>query len=318
MSKTRNRGNGEGSIFKRQDGGPWYITWYDHAGKRREQCTKTTDKTTAQRILAGKLTDVALRREGIIDPRQESLVIQSNRAIDEHLAGFRAMMEARQRTEKHVRNTIAFCREICTDAGFETPNDIAADGLNKFLADMKAKGKAPRTLQGRVVAMKSFTKWLTDHGKLSHDPLRTVKAPSVKADRRLRRRMLSPAEWPYLRSATLTSGSRAGMNPLERVALYATAVQTGLRSNELRSLTKADLFLAGDAPYVRCKSENTKNGQEAKQYIQADLAEELRRIVTNKTPTAAVFSMPSEWDVAAMLRGDLADGAQAMARRREP
>ena len=50
MSRKRNRGNGEGSIFKRQDGGPWYITWYDHAGKRREHCTKTTDKTTAQRI----------------------------------------------------------------------------------------------------------------------------------------------------------------------------------------------------------------------------------------------------------------------------
>ena len=96
------------------------------------------------------------------------------------------------------------------------------------------------------------------------------------------------------------------MNPLERVALYATAIQTGLRSAELRSLTKCDLFLAGEKPYVRCKADDTKNGQEARQYIQADLAEELRRIVATKAPTAPVFNMPSEWDVAAMLRGDLA------------
>src|SRR5688572_10173298 len=58
MSRKRNRGNGEGSIFKRQDGGPWYITWYGADGKRKTHCAKTTDKATAQRILADKLADV--------------------------------------------------------------------------------------------------------------------------------------------------------------------------------------------------------------------------------------------------------------------
>lgn len=61
---SRKRGNGEGSIFKRQRGGPWYITWYDCHCKRQRLCTKTTDKTTAQRILADKLAGAALRREG--------------------------------------------------------------------------------------------------------------------------------------------------------------------------------------------------------------------------------------------------------------
>jgi Phage integrase family len=97
------------------------------------------------------------------------------------------------------------------------------------------------------------------------------------------------------------------MNPLERAALYATAIQTGLRSTELRSLTKSDLFLAGEKPYVRCNAEDTKNGQEARQYIQADLAEELRRLVATKTPDAPVFSMPDRHDVAGMLRADLAE-----------
>ena len=118
--------------------------------------------------------------------------------------------------------------------------------------------------------------------------------------------MLTPAEWPYVRAATLTSGPRDEMNPLERVALYGTAIQTGLRSNELRSLSKADLFLAGDKPYVRCRAETAKNDQGARQYIGADLAGELRRIVATKTPTAPVFTMPDEWSVADMLRGDLA------------
>ena len=94
---------------------------------------------------------------------------------------------------------------------------------------------------------------------------------------------------------------------LERVALYTTAIQTGLRQSEMRSLTKADLFLAGDKPFVRCRAENTKNRQEARQYVQGDLAEELRRLVANKMPSASVFAMPNEWEVAKMLRADLAE-----------
>ncbi len=306
MAKIRNRGNGEGSIFKRQNGGPWYIAWYDHAGKRREHCTKTTDKTTAQRILADKLADVALRREGIIDARQESLITEAGRQIETHLADFEAMMKARQCSEDHVKRTLMFIREVCAAARFEKPSDITADGMNRHMARMQAEENAARTIQGRVVAMTAFTRWLTDHAKLSHDPLRCVKRPSVKTNRKLRRRMLTPAEWPYLRAATLASGLRDGMNPLERVALYAVAIQTGLRSNELRSLAKSDLFLAGGKPYVRCRAETAKNDQGARQYIQGDLAAELRRIVATKTPTAPVFTMPDEFSVADMLRGDLA------------
>jgi integrase len=307
---SRKRGNGEGSLFKRQDGGPWYISWFGADGRRHEHCCKTTDRATAQRILADKTADVALRRDGVVDARQESIAIESAKPIETHLADFRAMMDARQRSESHVKRTIDMIREVCTAARFDTPSDITADGVNRIIADMKAKGSAPRTIQKRVVACKAFTRWLADHAKLAHDPLRSVKRPSVKTDRRLRRRMLTPAEWPYLRAATLTSGLRDGVNPLERVALYATAIQTGLRSAELRSITKADLFLAGEKPYVRCRAENTKNGQEARQYIQADLAAELRALVANKTPAANVFTMPNEWDVADMLRADLAAARQ--------
>ena len=187
------------------------------------------------------------------------------------------MMKARQRSERHIKSTLFLIREVCTAANFEKPSDITADGLNRIMADIKAAACRPGPGQARVVAMKAFTRWLADHAKLSHDPLRSVKRPSVKTDRRLRRRMLLPAEWPYLRAATLASGPRDGMNPLERVALYATAIQTGLRSNGVAvSLTKSDLYLAGEKPYVRCKAEDTKNSQEARQYIQVDLAEELR------------------------------------------
>ena len=44
------------------------------------------------------------------------------------------------------------------------------------------------------------------------------------------------------------------MNPSERLALYTTAIQTGLRSNELRSLTRGKLFLDDEKPFIICKA----------------------------------------------------------------
>lgn len=89
--------------------------------------------------------------------------------------------------------------------------------------------------------------------------------------------------------------------------LYATAIQTGLRSSELRSVSRGRLFLDSTPPYVTCKARSTKNAKDARQYIQADLAGELRAHIATKAPAARVFGMPRREDVAKMLRADLAD-----------
>jgi hypothetical protein len=168
MSHKRSRGNGQGSLYQRGGAGPWYAEWFDHAGKRHRHCTKTTNKAAAQRILAEKLKGVALRRDGIIDARQEAMSMHARTAIEKHLADFQAMLRARRRSEGHVRRTALFIREVCTAKEFQKPSEINADGVNKFIADLRDKGSAPRTVQGRIVAIKAFTKWLAEHDKLSH------------------------------------------------------------------------------------------------------------------------------------------------------
>ena len=87
--------------------------------------------------------------------------------------------------------------------------------------------------------------------------------------------MLLPEEWQWLRAVTANSGERCGMTGAERAALYATAILTGLRSSELRSVTKGRLYLDAKPPYVTCTAGDTKNGELARQYISPELASEL-------------------------------------------
>jgi len=164
-----------------------------------------------------------------------------------------------------------------------------------------------QTIKNHLTAIKGFIHWLYVNAKLDHDPLASVKMPNAKADRRCQRRMLLHDEWEWLRMATTANPDRYGMTGQARMLLYATAIQTGLRSNELRSLSRGNLFLANDKPYITCSVGSTKNRKDARQYIQADLADELKDHVATKAPRSPVFAMPPEWDVADMLREDLAD-----------
>ncbi|MBV8268796.1 MAG: site-specific integrase, partial [Planctomycetaceae bacterium] len=64
----------------------------------------------------------------------------------------------------------------------------------------------------------------------------------------------------------------------ERALIYKTLVLTGLRKNELASLTVAQVHLDGPAPYLELDAADEKNREGGSSLlIRADLAEDLRR-----------------------------------------
>ncbi len=123
--------------------------------------------------------------------------------------------------------------------------------------------------------------------------------------------MLRQEEWQWLRDATAAAEHRFDMTGAERVLLYETAIQTGLRSNELRSLTRGRLYLTAEKPYLTCKAGSTKNRKEARQYILTDLAIRLQEHIATKAPKAHVFSLPKDYEMAEMLRADLDEARKA-------
>lgn len=110
------------------------------------------------------------------------------------------------------------------------------------------------------------------------------------------------------------------MSGSERRLLYRLAIETGLRSNELRSLTRGSLFLNSDRPYIVGTADSTKNKKDARQYIQPDVASNLIALIAAKSPKARVFRFPHETNLARMLRADLAAARQAWLKeaKRDP
>ena len=303
------------TVFKRggkaNRSGYFYAQWFDHLGKRRTKCTNTSDKAAAERIAKKYETDAALRREGVIDAAAESVSEQSRLSIEEHLVDYQAKLETAARSEQYVRETIGYIRAISDASRFEIVADIRTEGGQRFAQALKEKELSARTIQAHLRAMKGFTKWLAAHEKLPRDPLVSIKLPNPKTDRRLERRVLLTDEWVWLEDATLHAPDNFGMSGMARSILYATGIQTGLRSGELRSLTRGKICLDAEKPYIRCKAKATKNRKDARQYIDHSLAKQLRIYLADRPSGSPVFDLPDETDMAQMLREDLARARSA-------
>lgn len=73
----------------------------------------------------------------------------------------------------------------------------------------------------------------------------------------------------------------------KRMLLYAVAIQTGLRSSELATMTRGSLFLDHVQPFITCQASDTKNKQAARLYIHEDVAQLLRDHIASKAPPSS-------------------------------
>ena len=295
----------------RVESGSYLISYFDANGDRQEVNAETTDRDAAEQIAAKLATESSLRKRGIIDATQERLAAEARRPLREHVADFKATMQAAGRDPKHIAATMGYIAQVTMAGDIKTIGDITADAVNTYAADLLSQGKSARTVQAVLTAAKTFTRWLTRHGKLPADPLANVAKPSPKTDRRHERRMLLPEEWDWLRATTAAGPFRCNMTGHERMLAYAVAIQTGLRASELGSLTRGRLFLGNNPPFVTCKAGSTKNGQDARLYVHRDLADLLDAHIATKAPGATVFTLPHIANMAKMFKADLVDARRA-------
>jgi integrase len=303
------RANGNGSLFKKMNrGGSWYLSYYDENGRRMTRCTFTTDRAVAERILSKCISDVALRREGVIDGAAVDAAAQARQPIDVHVKDFRKHMQAAARDKGHVVSTIRYVQRVAEACKWKCPANMSASDLVGYSADLMAKGQSHRTCQAAITAVKAFSKWLVVNGRLGADPLTGVPRPSPETDRRRVRRFLLPQEWRHLDAAARSGPVRDGLSGQDRALLYASVIETGLRQKEVRSLLAANCRLdAGhDRPHITLPSRHTKNKEPARLYLRPALAQRLKEHLARVGGGEPVFGIALGCNVAEFLRHDLA------------
>ncbi len=121
-------------------------------------------------------------------------------------------------------------------------------------------------------------------------------------------------EWKHLEAVAQSGPVRYGMAGTERALLYRLALETALRSNEIRSLTRVSMRLDEHHACVVVAGRSTKNREAARQFVGEELAQGLREYVATKLPGSALFKMPHPSNVVRMLRADLAEARKQWIR----
>jgi integrase len=147
--------------------------------------------------------------------------------------------------------------------------DVTSDALLHYLHKLRTtpcvrpgqkvpdQGRSPATLNAYLRSAKGFCNWYADKLKTT-SPLKKLKSFNEQVDRRRSRRILTDDELLKLLAATEAAPRRhkTKIKPLDRSALYRIAAYTGLRANELASLTPESFQMERIPPVVVVLAQN--------------------------------------------------------------
>lgn len=175
-------------------------------------------------------------------------------SIADWLARFRRHLATERRLSPHTDSNYA--RDLAALARYcekERITDLARlDGqhVRLFAARSHAAGLAPRSVQRRLSAVRSFCNFLVREGAIAANPALDIKAP--KAGKRL------PAALDPDRVTQLLNIGATDPLALRDRALMELAYSSGLRLAELVGLDVRDLHLADRTVRVQGKGDKTR------------------------------------------------------------
>ena len=272
----------------------WHIKYRDVDGL--EQRVKGfTDKMATRQLAAQLEREAELGKAGIIDRYKE----HRKRSLVEHLREFKVFLLARGDTLEYAELTFSRVKRVVDGCHFVAWGDISASQTTNYIAELNI---APKTRNYYLQSTKQFCRWMVQDGRASESPLQHLR--NKKTDRTYRR-ALGPDELRTLLDHTQTAPERFKMTGEQRVVLYLLAVESGLRANELRSLTVSSFNIENHT--VTVDSGSAKNRQSSTLPLRARTTTKLQEHFKFKPLMSQAFDLPSKYNMADMLRADLHD-----------
>ena len=305
MARRHQRSKGMGTLIRRGGRGPWIARWFDHDGRRKERSTGTTDRAAAERILAKRVADAALRRDGVVDARADRYIEAEHLPLAQHVNDWTASLRARNRTAPYVGQQAFRARGLFARMHAERLSAITLSRVQAAMTELRADRLTWRTLNYYAQAVGQFLRWCRRDRRIRENPLDGLTRAQTATDRRYERRALDAEELRLLVDAAERGPVSEELTGPDRAILCQVAAGTGFRVSELHSLTPASFRLDDDPPVIALRAASSKRRQDDVQPIRPDLAELLRVWLDDRLADAPLW--PGQWHKhgARMIRADL-------------
>jgi integrase len=303
----------------------WYLRFRDHTDQRRwwplhkdkkvsEGLAKKIDALIGLKVNSEPLTaDVSAWLENIPEALRLKLaqigLIDRRRAeagllLTEHLENYERCL-LREFKSKSVVNVKGRIERILNECEFVMFSDVDPLEIKKFLDALLDRDEiSKRTYNGYIQAIKQFCSWAADplQRLITQSPVEVLaKFKIEKKDIKKKRRPLTPKKFKHLLAITQDQPKRFSLTGPQRAMVYRLAAETGLRANEIRSLTVSSFDLK--KPSVRLSGEYTKNDDNAFLPLTPKIAVALVPFLTGKMPHVRAFKLTDK--TSKMLQADL-------------
>lgn len=234
----------------------WTVRFYDHTGKRKKRVLPTTKRAEAEKFAARLETREQSIKVGLVakpTPAVEAATRPFSEIADEYIAWGRTQGGRRNNgwSKENLKKRMFYVKWMTSEFGLSRLGDL--DGklprAEKALRGLAGKGRTGTTLGRYREALFAFCSWCVDREYLDKNPFRKMgKFDQSPVD--IRRNM---TDWEI--------GAVLGVAPYHRNVLYRTALSTGFRANELRSLDETSLDTANRCIHL---SKDADKGRKAR------------------------------------------------------
>ena len=285
----------------------------DGLGVIRQHATGCRSKRSAEMVLAKLEQETEKIRAGVLTSAECEMSKHRDTPLSEHIANYIDHQAARSVHPQRVKNTRNRLLRLVEECNLHRLADLTTDALERWLLEKAEHDKrtggpmGAGTRNGYREAAIGFGNWLVKRKRILTNPLFTVPKADAKADCRRKRRALREEELqklldvtrrrPLEEAMTIRRGPDKGkltanVRPKVRIRLerlgrersliYKTMALTGLRKNELATLTVECLELDADPPRLTLDPNNEKNREGNTIPLRSDLAEDLRSWLRKK------------------------------------
>jgi len=239
----------------------WWMRWALPDGTQRRK-KGYLDRTATEHEAARLEREAARMASGFIEVEEGHL----SAPISEHVEAYLEDLERMGRAAKYRYNVEKRLDKMIDLCGWQTLQTIRSASLTPFLAHLKTKGAAAKTLNEYINTAKAFLNWCITQGRLAANPLANVSLTD-QTEKKRKRRALTAVQAQRLVSV-------AGPRRL----VYTVAMTTGLRRSELADLRWGDLRIEPSElrPYVALRAEATKARRADTIPLREDVARKLR------------------------------------------
>ena len=285
--------------------------WHGRVPGNRRPIPLSKNKVAAEQRLAALVRGAEMGQAGMADPFSD----HRKRPLEDHLADWAAVLEARGCTAKHVgmkRSQVGKLLEACR---FALMAHLSASKVEQALAEMRAR--QPRfgiqTSNHHLASIKQFARWLVRDGRAAENPLAHLTGGNVALDRRHVRRELTDGEMQRLLDHAFASSRRLRLPGPDREMLYLVSANTGLRASECASLTPESFSLDAEPATVTVEAGYSKHRREDVIPLHPGLVARILPWIAGRAAGRRLW--PGSWakgsEGGVILKADMADARAA-------